>query len=163
MSGRILSVASLLTAVAVTTAAAQAKPNFSGTWKLNMEKSEMGGMGGGGGGGGMGGMMAPVTITQTETELVVERTTGDRVRKDTYYLDGRESTNPGFRGGESKSKARWEGNALVIETTAMMGENQITTKMVRTLSADGKTMTVETTRPAQGGEMRTTKQVFDKQ
>ncbi|MGQ0703296.1 MAG: hypothetical protein ACT4PM_09225, partial [Gemmatimonadales bacterium] len=163
MSGRILSVASLLAVFAATTATAQAKPNFSGTWKMNMEKSDPMGGGGGGGGGGMGGMMAPITLTQTATELVVERTVGDQVRKETYYLDGRESTNPGFRGGESKSKARWEGNALVIETTSMMGENQITTKTVRTLSADGKTMTVESTRPGQGGEMTTRKTVYDKQ
>lgn len=160
MSVRILTVAALLTGLGSHTAVGQAAPNFSGTWKLNVEKSDpAGNMGGGGGGGGM---SAPLTITQTATELVTEQTFGDQVRKATYYLDGRESTNPGMRGGESKSKARWDGQSLVIETTSMMGENAVTTKVVRTLSEDGKMMTVVTTRPGRDGET-TRKTVFDKQ
>jgi hypothetical protein len=160
MSARILTVAAVLTSFALQAAVGQAKPNFSGTWKINTEKSDPMG---GGGGGGMGGMMAPLVITQTATELVTEQTMGDQVRKATYYLDGRESTNPGMRGGESKSKATWDGNSLVIESTAMMGENQVTTKTVRTLSEDGKTLTQVTTRPNQSGEMSTRKAVYDKQ
>jgi hypothetical protein len=109
-----------------------------------------------------GAMAAPLTITQSATELVTEQTFGDQVRKATYYLDGRESTNPGMRGGESKSKARWDGKSLVIETTSMMGENAVTTKVVRTLSEDGKVMTVVTTRPGPNGET-TRKTVYDKQ
>jgi hypothetical protein len=162
MSTRILTMAALLTSFAVHTAVGQAKPNFAGTWKLNVEKSDpAGGMGGGGGGGG-GAAPGPLTITQTATELVTEQTFGEQVRKATYYLDGRESTNPGMRGGESKSKARWDGNSLIIETTMMMGENAMTTKTVRTLSEDGKTMTTVTTRPGPSGET-TRKAVFDKQ
>ncbi|HEV8598676.1 MAG TPA: hypothetical protein VGQ69_04910 [Gemmatimonadales bacterium] len=156
MSARFLTVAAVLTSFALHSAVGQAKPNFSGSWKLNTEKSDPMGGGGGGGGGGM--TMGLLTITQTETELVTEQPFGDQVRKSTYYLDGRESTNPGMRGGESKSKARWEGNSLVIETTSMMGENTVTSKTVRTLSEDGKTMTVVTTR----GE-NTRKAVYDKQ
>ncbi|HLB54077.1 MAG TPA: hypothetical protein VJK71_03140 [Gemmatimonadales bacterium] len=164
MSGRILTVATLLTTLTVQSAVGQAKPNFAGTWKMNTEKSDpMGGGGGMGGGMGGGGMMAPLVITQTATELVEERTMGDQIRKSVYYLDGRESTNPGMRGGESKSKASWDGNALVIETTSMMGENTITTKSVRTLSEDGKAMTVVTTRPGPSGETTTRKTVYDKQ
>lgn len=162
MSARILTVAAVLTSFALHTAVGQAKPNFSGTWKINTEKSDPM-MGGGGGGGGMGMMAAPITITQTETELVVERTMGEQVVKSTYYLDGRESTNPGMRGSESKSKARWEGTSLVIETTSVMGENTVTSKEVRTLSEDGKTMTVVRTGPGRGGEVTTRKTVYDKQ
>jgi len=161
MSTRILTMAALLTSFAVHTAVGQAKPNFAGTWKLNVEKSDpAGGMGGGGGGGGM--APGPLTITQTATELITEQTFGEQVRKATYYVDGRESTNPGGRCGEAKSKVRWDGNALVIETTSMMGENAVTTKTVRTLSEDGKTMTTVTTRPGPNGET-TRKTVFDKQ
>jgi hypothetical protein len=157
MSSRVLAVAALVASLSVQQSLAQAKPNFAGTWKMNVEKSDP--MGGGGGGGMM---SAPITITQTDTELTIERTVGDQVRKSTYYLDGRESTNPGFRGGESKSKARWEGDALVIETTSMMGENLVTSKTVRTLSADGKMMTEVSTRPGPSGET-TRKTVYDKQ
>lgn len=162
MSVRILTVAALLTGLAAHTAVGQAAPNFSGTWKLNVEKSDPATGGGGGGGGGGAGMSGPLTITQTATELVTEQTFGDQVRKATYYLDGKESTNPGMRGGESKSKARWDGKSLVIETNSMMGETAVTTKVVRTLSEDGKTMTVVTTRPGPNGET-TRKTVYDKQ
>ena len=64
MTARFLSTAALLAAFATAPALAQAKPDFSGSWKLNVEKSDP--MGGGGGGGG-GGMMrdAVTTITQT--------------------------------------------------------------------------------------------------
>lgn len=159
MSSRILTLTAVLTSFALHAAVGQAKPNFSGTWKMNVEKSDPMGGGGGGGGG-----MTPgaLTITQSETELVTEQTFGEQVRKATYYLDGRESTNPGGRGGEAKSKARWEGASLIIETTSMMGENAVTTKTVRTLSEDGKVMTVVTTRPGPNGET-TRKTVFDKQ
>lgn len=160
MSARILTVAAVLTSFALHSAVGQAKANFSGTWKMNTEKSDP--MGGGGGGGG--GMMTPgpLVITQTDTELTTEQSFGDQVRKATYYLDGRESTNPGGRGGEAKSKAHWDGASLVIETTSMMGENMVTTKSVRSLSDDGKTLTVVTTRPGPNGET-TRKTVYDKQ
>jgi len=159
MSARILTVAAVLTSFALHSAVGQAKPNFSGSWKMNMEKSDPMG-GGGGGGGGM--TMGALVITQTATELSTEQSFGEQVRKATYYLDGRESTNPGGRGGETKSKARWEANSLIIESTSMMGENLVTTKSVRTLSDDGKTMTVVTTRPGPNGET-TRKTVYDKQ
>lgn len=159
MSARILTVAAVLTSLALHSAVGQAKPNFSGSWKINTEKSDPMGGGGGGGGGGMN--MGALVITQTATDLTTEQTFGDQVRKASYYLDGRESTNPG-RSGDAKSKASWEGNSLVIETTSMMGENTVTTKSVRSLSDDGKTMTVVTTRPGPNGET-TRKTVYDKQ
>jgi hypothetical protein len=171
MSGRILAVAALVASLSVQQALAQAKPNFAGTWKINTEKSDpmgggMGGGGGGGGGGGMGGMMAaPITITQTDKQLVETRTTPNGDRVTTYNLDGTESVNSTGR-GESKSKARWEGDALIIETTSTFngpnGSMTITSKEVRTLSADGKTMTITITRTTPNGEM-TTKRVYDKQ
>ena len=170
MSTRFLTVATLLSSVALQPALAQGKqPDFSGTWKMNMEKSDpMGGRGGGGGGGGgMGGMtMGATTITQTATELKLSTPMGDQTRTVTYALDGKESTNPGMRGGETRSKAHWDGNSLVIESTSTMnGQNgpmTITSKEVRTLSDDGKTMTVVTTRTTPNGE-QTTKRVYDKQ
>ena len=109
--------------------------------------------------------MAPLTITQTETELAQSRTVMDQVRTTTYKLDGTESVNTTGR-GESKSKVRFEGGSLIIETTSTFnGQNgPVTTssKEVRTLSADGKVMTITTTRQTPNGET-TTKQVYDKQ
>lgn len=159
MSARILTMAALLTTVALHSAAGQAKPNFGGTWKLNVEKSDpMGGGGAGGGGMGAGMAPAPTTITQTDAKLTIETKFGDQVRTTNYNLDGSESTNPG-RNGDSKSKAHWDGASLVIETTSASG---MTSKEVRSLSEDAKTMTVVTTRQGANGET-TRKTVYDKQ
>ena len=145
------------------TATAQDHPDFSGTWKLNAIKSDaMRGRGGQ--------MGAPrdiiLTINQTADELNIEQEVGQNARKLTYYLDGRESTNAGMRGGESKSTAKWDGKKLVIETTATFegqnGSMTMKSKEVRTLSDDGKTMTVTTTTESPRGT-NTRKTVFDKQ
>jgi hypothetical protein len=165
MTARILTVAALLTSVALHPAAAQGKTDFSGTWKINTEKSDpMGGMGGGGGGGG-GMANAVTTITQTATQLTIETKFGDQTRTATYFLDGKESTNQG-RMGETKSKAHWDGASLVIESIGSMngpnGAMTMSSKEVRTLSEDGKTMTVVTTRSGPNGEV-TSKRVYDKQ
>jgi hypothetical protein len=161
MSARILTVAALLATVALQPAAAQGKADFSGSWKLNVEKSDpMGGGGGGGGGGGANMMATAVTvITQSATQLVIETKFGDQSRSATYNLDGKESVNPGMRGGETKSTVKWDGASLVIEGVNATGQ---ASKEVRSLSADGKQMTVVTTRQGQNGEM-TTKRVYDKQ
>jgi hypothetical protein len=150
-------------------AAAQAKPSFAGSWTLNSEKSDPmgGGPGGGGAGGGRGMGMgsAPLAITQTDDKLVIE-IKAETPRTLTYALDGKESVNPGMRGAETKSKARWEGESLIIESTTAMstpnGDMTITAKEVRAVSADGKMMTVVTTTQTPMGE-RTMKRVYDKQ
>jgi hypothetical protein len=114
----------------------------------------------------MGAMLAaPITITQSETELAESRTVMDQVRTTTYKLDGTETVNTTGR-GESKAKARFEGGSLVIEITSTFnspnGPVTTTSKEVRTLSADGKVMTITTTRQTPNGET-TTKRVYDKQ
>ena len=165
MTARFLSTAALLAAFATAPALAQAKPDFSGAWKLNVEKSDP--MGGGGGGGGGGGMMrdAVTTITQTATELTLVTKFGENSRTATYKLDGTESVNSGMR-GETKTKAKFDGATLVLEHVRNMsgpnGDMQVTSKEVRSLSADGKTMTVVTTSQGPNGEM-TRKMVYDKQ
>lgn len=162
MSARILTVAALLASVALRPAAAQGKTDFSGSWKINPEKSDP--MGGGGGGGGM--ATAVTTITQTATQLTIETKFGDQTRTTTYFLDGKESTNQGRGGGETKSKTHWDGSSLVIESTGSFngpnGAMTFTSKEVRTLGEDGKRMTVATTRSTPNGEV-TTKRVYDKQ
>ena len=165
MTARILTTAALLATFAASPSLAQGKADFSGSWKMNVEKSDP--MGGGGGGGGGGGMMrdAVTTITQTATELTIVTKVGENTRTATYKLDGSESVNAGMR-GETKSKAKWDGASLVIENvsnvTGPNGDMQVTSKDVRSLSADGKTMTVVSTRQGQNGET-TRKTVYDKQ
>jgi hypothetical protein len=60
-----------------------------------------------------------------------------------------------------KSKARWDGATLVIETTRDFGGNTITTRDVRTLGAGGKEMTVQTTASTPQGE-QSFKQIYTK-
>jgi len=115
------------------TARAQMKTDFSGTWTLDASKSDApGGRGGRG-------PQGPVTIKQSASEITIGQAT--------YKLDGSESVNQlQGRGGmvEAKSKAHWDGAKLVIDTTRDIGGNSVTSTETRTLSADGKEMTVET-------------------
>lgn len=115
----------------------------------------------------MGGFSAgsQLVISQTENELIVERKMGDQTTRSVYKLDGSESTNPGMRGGEVKSTSRWDGARLITKSAQSMsspnGEMTIQSEEVRTLSADGKAMTIETTRSTPRGEMKS-KAVFNK-
>src|ERR1051326_5595180 len=107
----------LATAIVIPfTARAQSKPDFSGTWTMDAAKSDPAPQGRGGGGGGGG----PVTIKTTGTELAVTSEGRGGPQTMTYKLDGSESTNQVMgRGGaqEVKSKAKWDGSSLVIDTT----------------------------------------------
>lgn len=154
-----------------------AAADFSGTWVMDKEKSDPIRMGRGGPGGGGGGGGAPADL---EVALVINHSGNDMkvVRKMTmggntresemkYTLDGTENTNPGMMGrGEVKSKSKVEGDKLIIEGTQSMqtqqGDFQINTKDEYSLSADGKVLTVTTTRSTPQGE-RTTKAVYNKQ
>ena len=149
-----------------TLTAAQAKPNFTGKWVQDMEKSDpMGGRPGGGGGGGGRGPAGPqtLTITQTAADLTIERQNPNGAVKAVYKLDGTESVNDSGR-GKSKTKSVWAGNTLVTtgtQTMTMQG-NEVTmeSKEVRSLDADGLMVVVSTTK-SQMGE-RTRKTVFKK-
>jgi hypothetical protein len=153
----------LAVALAVPAAAvAQAKPDFTGKWTQDMEKSDpMGGPGGGGGRGPAG--PQTLSIAQTATDFTVERETPNGVVKMVYKLDGTESENNTGR-GTSKTKSVWEGAALVTSGTQTMNMqgNEITIEMkeTRTLEADG-TMVVVTVSKSPMGE-RTRKTVFKK-
>ena len=136
-------------------------PDFSGTWKLNAEKSDARP----GRGGGMMGM-GDVQITQSDGKLVITMSMGERSRTTTYHLDGSESSNSGMRGNQMVTTSRWDGPSLVTEgnntVSTPNGDMQVKTKEVRSLSADGKTMTVVTTSTTPQGE-RTRTTIFDKQ
>jgi len=133
-------------------ARAQGKPDFSGTWTLDTAKSDPPPQGRGGGGGG-----ATLTIKQTGTELAVTSEGRQGPQTMTYKLDGSPSSNEVMgRGGAQtvKSTAKWEGATLAIETTRDIQGMSITTKEVRSLSADGKVMTIESATQTPQGEMK---------
>ncbi len=115
-------------------ASAQAKPDFSGKWIQDMEKSDQ--PQGGGGGRGPAGPQQ-ITITQTAADITFERTMGQNVVKTVYKLDGSESSNMMGRGGEVKSKTTWDGNKLVTKYQQTRGENTVDVTETRSLEADG--------------------------
>jgi len=154
----------LLTLAAVLPATVVAQtPDFSGTWKINMIKSDAAPQGRGGQQMDMSSMM--LTITQTAEMITIVQTGMGQELTTSYYLDGRESTNQARR-GEMKSTSKWDGAKLVTNGSATFngpnGEMTMTMKDVRELSKDGTTMTVTSTTDSPMGQ-RTRKTVFDKQ
>jgi hypothetical protein len=108
------------------------KANFAGSWTFNAEKSTLPQ---GGGGGGMRGGGGDFTATQEANLLTVTRTrTGQDGTPTTtvmkYTLDGKECINANPR-GDSKSVCTWsaDGKALTIKTSRTMDMNGETRTM----------------------------------
>jgi hypothetical protein len=146
------------------TSAQAGKTNFAGNWVLNAEKSTQPQ----GGGGRMGG--GNFVATQEANLLTVVRTrTGQDGQSNTttskYTLDGKESINTNPR-GESKSVVTWsaDGKSLTIATSRTMDMNGESRTMKSTevwTLTDAKTLTVNSTRQGQDGEVKAT-YVYDK-
>ena len=121
-------------------AGAQSKPNVSGTWKMNAEKSkfERGGP-----------KNLTIKFEQQEStlreSLMITNDRGEQTLNFTYTLDGKESVQQ-VEGQDIKASAKWEGSSLIIEFKNDQGFNFLRKIAV---SADGKTMTasVQQTNP----------------
>ena len=159
----------LLATAALAAPAAAQGTDFSGTWHLDADASELPDIGGGGrrlfgggrrqGGGGPAGGARTLVIVQTPAMLIIEQQSDRGSRAATYRLDGEESTNSGPR-GEQTARSRWDGAALVTEGTQSastpLGNFTVEFAERRTLSADGQTMTVEATRSTRRGDIDST-------
>lgn len=119
--------------VALAMAGYAQKPDFSGSWTPDTDAAAAPAGGGGGRGGG-----GPMTVKQTATELVVERTTGRGPQSTTYKLDGTE-TEVTMGQMTAKVTAKLDGNKLVITQKTDQGESTQTWSL-----ADGK-LTIERT------------------
>lgn len=130
----------------VTMAALAAKhADFSGTWQLNPEKSKNIGM--------MSQMSMTQTIAQSDTALDVTTHTKFQGRDDdskTHFdLAGKPVTNEAPMEGTSETLSKWDGEKLVTTWTsesAVAGGAKVVRTETRSLSPDGKTMTVESAR-----------------
>lgn len=119
------------------TGQAWAKPNFSGTWKLNAAKSDFGPM------------PAPEklqrTIVHADPSLKITTTqTGPQgeVTSDLMYkTDGTESVNK-VRNSEVKAVAKWEGDSLTVSSKREVQGMEITQNENWTLSADGQVIKI---------------------
>jgi hypothetical protein len=150
-------VAALTVTAFAASLAAQSKPNFSGTWKLNVSKSDFG----------------PIPGADSQTNVIehndpvlkvnvsAENAQGKQNFILTYTTDGKEVMNKqGPR--DVKSTVLWEGKNLVVNSKFSLGDNDVTVKSVWDLSADGKTLTENRHLAAQMGEADQ-KLVFEKQ
>jgi len=147
----------LLAASLLASAYAQQKPNFTGTWKLNIAKSDFG--------------MVPGpdsrldVITHNDPSLTdkvsAEGAQGKQEYAAAYTTDGKEAVNK--RGPvEAKSILHWDGSKLVMDTKLNFNDQDITIKAVWSLSADGKTLTQAAHLAAAMGETDQTL-VYEKQ
>jgi hypothetical protein len=116
--------------VALAVAGYAQNPDFSGAWTPEVAADAPAGGGGGGGGRGMGG--GPMTVTQSATELKVERQGPNGAVTQVYKLDGSESD---MQMGQMTAKvsAKWDAGKLVITTKSERGESTQTWSL-----ADGK-------------------------
>ncbi len=124
-----------------------------------------GGRGGGGrgfagpAGGGLGGAAESLVITQTGEDLTIDQWSARGARTLHYRLDGQPSTNPGPR-GDVTTTSQWDGALIVTEgsqeVSTPRGEISVDLVERRSLSADGQTMTVESTRTLPFGDITST-------
>ena len=153
---RVLTLAALAVLLGAPAATVSAQgTDFSGTWNLDRDSSELpqgrgGGGRGGGGRGGRGRLMAEtLVISQTAASVTVEQQSDDQSRSIEYALDGSETTVQQGNGTLTVS-ASWDGATLVTEGTQSIetGRGNFTLDLTerRTLSSDGRTLTIETTR-----------------
>lgn len=143
----------ILLATLMATLLQGAVPDLSGEWKLNLSKSDYGKF------------PAPLGVTRriahNDPKLMLSTTQqgaqSNVVSNLTYTTDGKESVNK-----ESKGVAQWIGDKLMIESTREVGSATLKQKEVWTLSADGKSLTVDSHVSLPNGEFDV-KQVFEKQ
>ena len=150
-----LRIALLLTALTLT---ANAKPNLTGTWKLDPAKSEFGPMPG------------PSSMTRVidhnDPAMAVKTTQagqrGEFTTELKYTTDGKESVNT-TRMGEVKSMVAWDGDTLVVKyklNTPNAGELNFEERWE--VEGGGKSMTVKT-KVTGAGEPMNRKMVFTKE
>ncbi len=116
--------------------AAQVKPNFSGTWKLNTLESDFSGL------------PAPsaridmIEHSEPSLKVTIEQQSiqGDQADVLYYTTDGRESDN---RIGpmDVKSNVGWRGNSLAVMSVTNLDAVQMNSSSIWSLSEDGRNLT----------------------
>jgi len=148
-----------LALILVTTASFGQKVDFSGSWKINKEKSELGDQY----------SMAPnnIILVQEDNSLSVERHSTwqgqERTTNDKLTLDGQECENPGWGDSIKKSTAVWteDGSVLKITTKIPMrdgGEMSV----IEEYKMEGDNLVIVSSRSSSFGDS-SERFVFDKQ
>ena len=113
---------------------AQSPPDFSGTWSMDLARSEAAAQGS---------PIGPVTVVirQMPEELRIDTTRNGRTES-VRYLPA--SAKPAG-GGELLGAFRWEGPKLITTLVTDINKQAITVQEVRSLDTTGREMTVELT------------------
>jgi hypothetical protein len=144
MSTRAIALSLVLFLVAALDA--QTRPDFSGTWKQNLEKSPT--------------KSSWLKSYTNKIELenaslkVVVTIVGDR-GENTYtrtYTIGKLEKSQDREGDQFATTVRWEGNTLVFDTLEKEHDATLTSKEIWTLSEDGKTLAKSIHRSGPRGE-----------
>lgn len=135
---------------------AMAKTDFSGTWKIVLEKSDFGPM------------PAPEKVEQViehkENDLKVNITQvgqNGEVKLELNYSTEKETTNT-FRNAPMKSTAKWDGDKLVVVSKIEFQGNEIVIQDTWSLADEGKTLNMDRKLNTPQGDIEM-KQVFTKQ
>lgn len=143
-----------------------APPNFSGEWKLNESKSELGQFGRG--------AAKKIKVESVDAQgISYERTTTNQageetVRKEKLSFDGKETESTyagGFGNAKRKASAKISDDAMTIDATTSFDRDgqavEIKQKETWKLGDGGQTLTIQSTSVSSFGE-NTMKLVYDK-
>ncbi len=141
--------------------------DFSGDWKLNEQKSELGQFGGRG-------AAKAIKVTSSDAKgISIERTSTNQngeavVRKETLTFDGKESESTGgFGNSTRKATAKWsdDGQSMIINAVMTLDRNgekmEIKQNETWKLGDNGQTLTIESNSSSSFGES-TMKLVYEK-
>jgi len=119
---------------------AQNKPDFSGTWTMDLSRSEAAAQGP---------SIGPVTVAirQTPSEIHIETTQNGTAQVVRYLPDW---VKPGTA-DEAAGTFRWEGSQLVTNLATYINKQAVTLMEVRRLNPAGTEMTVTLTLAVQHG------------
>ena len=122
---------------------AQTKPDFSGTWTMDVSRSESPTYQE---------FVGPVTlvIRQTASELSIETRRGDKVETAVYKLHPSQTLTPALAGAPD-ARAFWRGMNLVSEAHRNINNVTVTAREVRSLNSSAAEMVVETIMEVQHG------------
>jgi hypothetical protein len=156
MTRRVFTVVFVGLLLCCLTVVAADKPDFSGNWKLNVEKSDFGPM--------PKPEKADYTIVHKDPEMNVKSVAvgsmGEMTNEVKILTDGTEFTNT-VRGQEVKGTAKWDGKTLVVTQKLEIQGTAITFVQKWTLSDDGKSIVQEVNISTPQGEVAQ-KAVLDK-
>lgn len=109
--------------------------DFSGTWIMDKSQSSSGNQTE---------TIGPVAlvIRMTPSELIIDRKEGNSDRVVHYDADGGDTISS-FETGKATGHMRWDGLKLITETVYDMRGIPINVKETRSLSSDGRQMTVQ--------------------